>query len=226
MLTTLATVRQPEEAQQFRGSLETTWLDPQNFIYWMDVAIDWQPRLGERTVRRHALFYSGYAFLGKKKSKRQSRSSVVPLPICDTYRINDRRDRSVLFFCSLTFTSSVTAALDLPKPTSRLAMLQGTTKCVNIFHLEAKTAFPKTQELLLDCAKALESNLGVLSSMIVLLKISSQHTRIDQYRNLMSGKTDPLNLPHPPDLEPVRAQLRLLPAVRLVDGLSCDDVRL
>ncbi|KAJ7809424.1 hypothetical protein B0H14DRAFT_2867179, partial [Mycena olivaceomarginata] len=166
-------------AQQFRGSLETTWLDPQNFIYWMD------PRLGERTVRRHALFYSGYAFLGKKKSKRQSRSSVVPLPICDTYRINDRRDRSIFLLFDLYWFS--------------------TTKCVDTFHLEARTAFPKTQELLLDCP---ESNLSVLSYRIVLLKIFS------------------LNLPHPPDLEPVQAQLRLLPAVRLVDGLSCDGVRL
>jgi hypothetical protein len=122
--------------------------------------------------------------------------------------------------------SNLIAPLDLPKPTSRLAMLQGATKCVNTFHLEARTAFPKTQELLLDCPKALKSNLSVLSYMIVLLKIFSQHTRIDQYKNFMSGKTDPLNLPHPPDLEPVRAQLRLLPVVRLVDGLSCDGARL
>ncbi|KAJ7779551.1 hypothetical protein B0H14DRAFT_2961728, partial [Mycena olivaceomarginata] len=188
------------DAQQFRGSLETTWLDRQNFLYWMDAAIDWQPQLRERTIRRHSFFYSGYAFLGKK-SKRQSH-------------------RRVLFFCSLTLTSSVTAALDLPKPTS--------LACDVARHYEMRrylpsrgqdcvSAFPKTQELLLDCAKALEFNLSVLSYMIVLLK---------NFRTSCPGKTDPLNLPHPPDLEPVRAQLRLLPVVRLVDGLSCDGVRL
>jgi hypothetical protein len=69
-----------EDTQKFPGSLETTWLDLQKFLYWMDAAIDWQPRLGERTVRRHVLFYSGYASLGKK-SERQTRSSVGPLPI-------------------------------------------------------------------------------------------------------------------------------------------------
>jgi hypothetical protein len=31
-----------EDAQQFPGSLETTWLHLQKFLYWMDAAINWQ----------------------------------------------------------------------------------------------------------------------------------------------------------------------------------------